>query len=330
MPTSLGLILKRALFAPVSKGGGGLSNATEIMPLSLTLGPLLFNWSPDRWRDFYARVADEMPVERVFLGEVVCSKRLPFIEELFVPAVERLTRAGKKVYLASLALPTLTRERRQIEGLLAVPGVGIEVNDLSGVPFLKGRPFAASPLINVYNEGTVAVLKSLGAEHICLPPELPLSSIRALAPRSDGVTLEVFAFGRVPLAISARCYHARIHDLSKDSCQFICGQDPDGLAVDTLDREHFLAVNGVQTLSSTYADLLGDLGALAAAGISSLRLSPHACDMVEVATIFRDAADGACDAAEAQRRLAAELPDAKFSNGFLHGKPGWKLLQAAE
>lgn len=300
------------------------------MPLSLTLGPLLFNWSPERWRDFYARVADEMPVERVFIGEVVCSKRLPFIEDLFAPAVERLTRAGKRVFMSSLALPTLKRERNQIESLLAVPDVGIEINDLSVVPFLKGRPFAVSPLINVYNEGTVAYLKSLGATHVCLPPELPLDSIRALAPLVDGVTLEVFGFGRVPLAISARCYHARIHDLSKDSCQFICGQDPDGLAVDTLDREHFLAVNGVQTMSFTHADLLGDIAALAAAGISSLRLSPHACDMVKVATIFRDAADGACEPADAQRRLAAEIPQAQFSNGFLHGKPGWKMLATAD
>lgn len=300
------------------------------MPLSLTLGPLLFNWSPDRWRDFYACIADEAPVERVCIGEVVCSKRLPFIEKLFTPAVERLTRAGKQVVMSSLALPTLARERRQIDDLLDVPGVGIEINDLSILPFLKGRPFAVSPLINVYNEGTVAYLKSLGATLVCLPPELMLASIKALAPLVDGVTLEVFAFGRVPLAISARCYHARIHDLSKDSCQFVCGQDPDGLSVDTLDREHFLAVNGVQTMSYTYADLLADIGALASAGITSLRLSPHACDMVKVAQIFRDAADGRCDAQEAQRRLAAELPDAQFSNGFLHGRPGWKMLAAAE
>jgi O2-independent ubiquinone biosynthesis protein UbiV len=300
------------------------------MSLSLTLGPLLFNWSPERWRDFYARVADEMPVERVCIGEVVCSKRLPFIADLFAPAIERLGRAGKQVMLSSLALPTLTRERRQIDDLVAIPDLLIEVNDLSAMPALKGRPFAVSPLINVYNEGTLAALASFGAVRVCLPPELPLAAIKALAPRIDGVAIEAFAFGRIPLAISARCYHARIHDLSKDSCQFVCGNDPDGLPVDTLDGEHFLAVNGVQTLSFTYADLLADIGALAAAGVASLRLSPHACDMVAVAAIFRDAADGRCDPAEAQRRLAAELPNARFSNGFLHGKPGWKLVEAVD
>ena len=300
------------------------------MPISLTLGPLMFNWSPERWRDFYARIADEAPVERVCIGEVVCSKRLPFIVDLFAAAVERLQRAGKSVLMSSLALPTLMRERRQIDELIAVPGVMIEINDLSAVPQLGGRPFAVSPLINVYNEGTLAFLKRCGAVLACLPPEMPLSAIAALAPLAAGVTLEAWAFGRVPLAISARCYHARVRGLAKDSCQFVCGDDPDGLPVDTLDGERFLAVNGVQTMSHTYADLTGDAAALIAAGVSSFRLSPHSCDMVEVARIFRETAEGRCGPAEARRRLAAELPAAQFSNGFLHGKPGWRQLAAAE
>jgi collagenase-like PrtC family protease len=300
------------------------------MPISLTLGPLMFNWAPDRWRDFYARIADEAPVDRVCVGEVVCSKRLPFIADAFAPAVERLQRGGKTVLMSSLALPTLLRERRQIAELLAVPGVMVEVNDLSALPQLGGRPFAVGPLINVYNEGTLAFLNLCGATHACLPPEMPLSAIAALAPLAGGVTLEVWAFGRVPLAISARCYHARMHGLAKDSCQFVCAQDPDGLSVDTLDGEHFLALNGVQTLSHSYADLLGDIGALSRAGVTSLRLSPHGCDMVAVATIFRDAADGRCGPAEARLRLAAELPAAQFSNGFLHGEPGWRQLETAD
>jgi collagenase-like PrtC family protease len=52
------------------------------MEMRLTLGPLLFNWPAERWRDFYARIADEAPVDRVVLGEVVCSKRQPFHEAL--------------------------------------------------------------------------------------------------------------------------------------------------------------------------------------------------------------------------------------------------------
>lgn len=300
------------------------------MAMTLTLGPLLYNWTPDQWRDFYFRMADEAPVDRISLGEVVCSKRMPFVADLFGEVIERLQRAGKAVSLATLALPTLPRERRQVEELLAIPGVMVEVSDITALPQLVGRQFSVGPLINVYNEGTLAYLKSCGAVHVCLPPELPLSSMAALAPLVDGVALEVWAFGRVPLAISARCYHARVHGLAKDSCQFVCGQDRDGLTVDTVDGEHFLAVNGVQTMSSTYASVLDDIAALAAAGVHALRLSPHSCDMVAVAQIFRETAEGLCGPAEAKRRLSAQLPSAQFSNGFLHGKPGWRQLQAAE
>ena len=49
--------------------------------MNLTLGPVLFNWPVGRWVDFYARVADEAPVDRVCLGEVVCSKRQPFKDD---------------------------------------------------------------------------------------------------------------------------------------------------------------------------------------------------------------------------------------------------------
>ena len=43
--------------------------------MRLTLGPVLFNWPTPMWTDFYARIADEAPVDRVVIGEVVCSKR---------------------------------------------------------------------------------------------------------------------------------------------------------------------------------------------------------------------------------------------------------------
>ena len=48
----------------------------------LTLGPVLFNWQPEAWRDFYFRIADEAPVTAVYLGEVVCFKRAPLFETM--------------------------------------------------------------------------------------------------------------------------------------------------------------------------------------------------------------------------------------------------------
>ena len=292
----------------------------------LTLGPLLFNWTENEWSDFYARIADEAPIDRVCLGEVVCSKRLPFYIDRIPQAIERLRRAGKKVLLSSLALVTLGREREMCADIAATgDGIAVEVNDLTMLAHLApSRAFSIGPLVNAYNEGTLEYLAKRGANHVCLPPELPFASISVLAKAAATrrMTTEVWAFGRIPLAVSGRCYHARIHGLAKDNCRFVCGEDPDGLKVQTLDGEDFLAINGVQTLSSTYCNLLGDLDRLRAAGVTSFRLSPHSCDMIAVAELFRRALDQKLDRKAAAREFAALLPGAVFSNGFLSGAYG--------
>ena len=56
--------------------------------IELTLGPLLFNWPADQVRDFYARMADEPALERVYLGEVVCGKRAPLLAEALLDSAE--------------------------------------------------------------------------------------------------------------------------------------------------------------------------------------------------------------------------------------------------
>ncbi|MCG6205481.1 U32 family peptidase [Rhodopseudomonas sp. HC1] len=289
--------------------------------MQLTLGPVLFNWKPEEWRDFYFRIADEAPVDTVVVGEVVCSKRSPFLDPHIPAVVERLAAAGKTVLMGSLTLMSLPRERKAMTELAGDDSFTMEVNDLTCLGMIGGKPHAIGPFVNIYNEATATYFATRGATRICLPPELPLSAIRAIARSQPEVTFEVFAFGRVPLAISARCYHARLNKLSKDNCKFVCDQDPDGLAVTTLDDEPFLAMNGVQTLSYTCASLLGDIDKLRDAGVGALRLSPQQCDMVAVAKLFRDVVDGKVSASDATAKLSAIYP-LKQSNGFLYAKPG--------
>jgi collagenase-like PrtC family protease len=296
---------------------------------TLTLGPVLFNWPAGTWEDFYARIADEADVDRVVVGELVCSKRLPFYADRIPSVIERLTRAGKAVALGSLALVTTERERRLAAELGEMDGVDIEVNDLTVLASLPaGRAFSVGPVVNAYNEPTLGFLAERGARRVCLPPELPLGSIEILARAAaiHGIDIEVWSFGRVPLAISGRCYHARIHGLSKDSCQFVCDRDPNGLRVETLDREGFLAVNGVQTLSHGCVTTLGDVDRLCAGGVTSFRLSPHDCDMVAVATLYRARLTGAVGGDEAVTRLRGLLGFAPLSNGFLFGAAGAEFV----
>ena len=290
--------------------------------MRLTLGPVLFNWPDAVWRDFYFRIADEAAVDTVVVGEVVCSKRTALFAASLPLAVERLERAGKEVLLGSLALITLDRERRATAELAAERTFAVEANDVSCLPGLSGRPHAIGPLVQVHNEATAAYLAGRGATRICLSPELPAASIAAIAAAVPGVTVEVHGFGRMPLAISARCYHARVAGLSKDNCRFVCEADPDGLAVETLDGERFVAVNGVQTLSHACANLVGELDGLAALGVGAIRLSPQSCDMVAVAGVFRDVLDGRREAADGAAALDRLVPLKPFANGFLHGRPG--------
>lgn len=293
-------------------------------PLKLTLGPVLFNWPTDRWCDFYARIADEAPVDRVCVGEVVCSKREPFRSEAITGVIERLERAGKEVVHATLALPTTPREVAVIREI-AESGLMIEANDIATVQFLAGRPHVTGPFLNIYNEEALALHVALGATCVCLPPELPADAIRRLAAGNGAV--EVFAFGRAPLALSARCYHARAHGLPKDACRFVCERELDGLDVSTIDGRPFLAVNGVQTLGHVVTTATAQIAELRAAGVVSLRLSPHSCDMVKVAGVFRDLADARIDAEEATAALAGlDLPG-PLSDGYLRGHPGASLRE---
>jgi collagenase-like PrtC family protease len=293
------------------------------------MGPILFNWPTEKWIDFYARLADEAPVDTVHLGEVVCSKRLPFYLDAIAGAVDRLQRGGKTVILSTLALITLPRERKDSADIIRNGEYGVEVNDLSALAYLaKGQPFRTGPYLNVYNDSTLRVLAGLGATAVCLPPELPIHTVSLLAEaaRSLNVGCEVWSFGRIPLAISGRCYHARIDGLTKDSCQFGCARDSDGLDVDTLDGKKFLAVNGVQTLSQTYCNTIGDTDLLADAGVTALRLSPHSCDMVAISQTFRDRLDRKLAITEARDRIKNICSGAEFSNGFLFGKQGVEMI----
>lgn len=294
---------------------------------SLTLGPVLYLWDPAKWRDFYHRIADEADVDTVVIGEVVCSKRQHFHDSLLDGVIERLRSAGKTIRLASLALVTLDREANAAHGL-AKQHLEVEVGELSAHAAMAGKPHAVGPLVNVYNAATAKVLAARGARSICLPPELPITSIRTIVEGAPGIGFEVFAFGRVPLAISARCAHARVKGNTKDNCKFVCGEDPDGLIVDTLDGQHFLALNGVQTMSSTIQCLVADLPELRAAGVTSFRLSPQVCDMVQVVRLFREVINGSLDAVEGFEILRGLFADAELSNGFVHGLPGHKLQLA--
>lgn len=291
--------------------------------MDLTVGPNFFFWPAETVRAFY-RDLSATPVARVVLGELVCSKRLPFWQGEIPGAVETLLAAGKEVAITSLALITMKRERKLTSELRDL-GLPIEVNDISALAHIpQGQPFWVGPLVNVYNEGTMRWLIRRGARRVCLPPELTLASIAVLARlgREEGVAVEVWGHGRLPLAISGRCYHARLHDRAKDSCQFVCGDDPDGRDVETLDGQPFLAVNGVQTLSQSTASMAHQVDALAAAQVAGLRLSPQSQGFIETCNAYSERLAGRMTPQDLERRIRPLVPGHRLSDGFPAGPEG--------
>ena len=299
------------------------------MTMKITLGPVLFNWSPEAWRDFYFRIADEADVDSVCVGEVVCAKRAPFFEPYLPEVIARLQAAGKEVVLSTLALISNGREEAAIAELAQTDDFLIEANDIGATDALAGRPHALGPLVNVYNEATLGFLAARGAARVCLPPELPAAAVAALA-ATKVAEIEGQIFGRLPLAISARCFHARAEHLHKDGCQFVCNKDADGRVVRTLGDEAFLVINGTQTLSHSAILLLSELDDLASRGVARIRLSPQTCDMVAVAYVFRAVMDRRLDVEEATGRLHTLAPDLPFSNGFYYGVAGRRHMATAE
>ncbi len=286
----------------------------------LSLGPVLFNWQPEDWRDFYFRIADEAPIDSIYVGEAVCSKRQPFFEPFMPEVIERLTNAGKEVVYSTLALVMTKREAEIMADLAENADLMVEANDLSAVSHLNGKPHVVGPYISTYNEGTVNYFMERGASRIVLPAELPASALGVMA--DCGVEMEVQVFGRLPLAISARCYHARSRNLHKDSCQYVCGEDADGMDLETLDGDAFLSVNGTQTLSHSYYNLAAELAELTGLGVDIFRLNPHPIDMVAVAHCYRDLLDGSVDIDEANDQLTELTDGVPFANGFHHAQPG--------
>lgn len=290
--------------------------------MELAIGPLLFNWPAERVEAFYARIADEAPVETVYLGEVVCGKRQPLLQDVLARAAERLEAAGKTVIWSTLALPSTPRERRLASELAADPDHLIEAGDMSAVWSRVPAPFVAGPLLNVYNAPAAAELVRMGCVRLCANVELPLTSIAEIAQACPELELELFAFGRLPLALSSRCAQARMEGLHRDACRYVCDQHPDGMDVTTIEGQGFLAVNGLQTLSHGCQLVDVEINELKEVGVSILRLSPHSLDMVAVSRLFHDYAAGQITSQELAQGIESLGPPGPLVSGYLHGAAG--------
>ena len=298
------------------------------MTPKLTLGPVLAYWPKAKLDAFYAMIA-AAPVDVVYLGEAVCSRRHEYRHGDWIATAERLAAAGKEVVLSAQALMESESDLKALRRLAANGRFLLEANDMGAVHVVAGQgPFVAGPHLNVYNAPTLAFLAGLGAVRWVPPVEMPRAALEAvLAGKPPAVATELFAWGRLPLAFSARCFTARHYDLPKDDCRFRCLDHPDGLPLATREGEPFLVLNGIQTQSYRVQNLLPELAAIRRLGIDALRVSPQSEGTGEVIARFRAALDGD-DGAAGAGRLDALMP-APPCNGYWHGRPGQDFVAGA-
>jgi len=289
----------------------------------IALGPNLYYWRRTEVEAFYDDAIGS-PVDVVYLGEVVCGKRHELSLGDWVAIGRRLSAAGKEVVLSSLALPESETDLRLIRRLIDNGEFAIEANDMGAVR-LAGEarvPFVIGPHINAYNPAALALLRRCGAIRWVAPIDLSrdgLKNARAGAP--EGLEVEVFAYGRLPLAFSARCFTARAHDRGKDDCGFACLDDPDGLVLKTTEDEPLLVLNGVQTQSARPYSLAGVIEQIAAIGTDVLRLSPQSRHTFDVVRELRACLDGVVVPAAAAAAID-RLAGARASAGFWSGRAG--------
>jgi collagenase-like PrtC family protease len=287
----------------------------------ISLSPLLYYWPRQTTLDFYDDVASS-PVDIVYLGETVCSRRHELRNADWLALAVMLRDAGKTVLLSTQTLIDSASDAQTLKRLCQQNDWGIEAGDLGAIRQRAGKSFVAGPHLNAYHADTLFWLQRMGAIRFVAPLEIDRHSLQQLlANKPETLQAEIQVWGRMPLAFSARCFTARHFHLDKDHCGFRCIEHADGLAMRTRDSQDFLAINGIQTQSAHCLDLLDQANTLAQMGVSALRVSPQS-----QGTFM------AIDALHAQRQghsyIKPHLPaDMPRCNGYWQGRAGIELLE---
>ncbi len=288
--------------------------------MNLSLGPLLYYWSREDTFAFY-EAATDWPVARVYLGETVCSRRHVLRLPDWLELAEKLAAAGKDVVLSTQTLIESESDLKVLRKIVRDGRFLVEANEWGAVRLLSEAkaPFVAGPTLNVYNPETLDVLASLGARRWLPPVEVSRTALAALMAHAPAaMETEVFAYGKLPLAYSARCFTARHYNLPKDDCQFRCLDHPDGLPLATREGKPFLTINGIQTQSAGVYNLIDEVASMRDMGIDCLRLSPQSRHMERVVRAFDAALAGETNA---MASLVKVMPGPSV-DGYWHGRAG--------
>ena len=292
--------------------------------MKLSLGPIQYYWPIETVQAFYTRARD-WPVDIVYLGEVVCSKRRELRLLDWLEIADMLEGAGKEVVLSTLALMEAESELITLQKICENGDFKVEANDMAAVHLINSRPFVAGPHLNLYNASSLELMRENGAVRWVMPLELSARTLGELqSGRPDGLETEVFAYGHMPLSFSARCFTARAHNVPKDQCELRCIDYPHGMPLQTQEDQELFTINGIQLQSGLPSNLLGEIDSLRQLQVDVLRLSPQAEGMQQIVTAF----DAARKGEQSEAITALMAAETEWCNGYWHGEAGMLNVNA--
>lgn len=297
--------------------------------MKLSLGPLLYFWSLDDIEAFYQSML-ETPADILYLGETVCSKRRSLGFEQWLELARSLKQslsASKQVVLSTLSLIEAESELKTLRRYCENGDFLVEANDMAAVQLLSEKkiPFSVGPTINVYNAHTLAILHKQGLQRWVMPVELSRQTLADILRDlddmgiKDKIETEIFSYGHMPLALSARCFTARAHNLAKDQCDLKCIDYPDGLQVKSQEDQSLFTLNGIQTLSGLRYDLYNELPEMQTMGVDIVRISPRSSQTKEIINAYYQKIN------KIEEHAAYTIAD--NCNGYWYGEPG--MLQSS-
>lgn len=290
--------------------------------MQFSLGPLLFYWPKTQTRAFYEAAA-QSEADIVYLGETVCAKRRELKVDEWMALAKEVAASGKQVVLSTLALISAPSELKELKRLVDNGELMIEANDLGAVQLAResGVPFVCGPAINAYNAEVLRLLLKQGMQRWVMPVELSRDWLMTLSQdlgrERQRFEVEVFAYGYLPLAYSARCFTARSLDKPKDGCELACIHYPTGRQALSREGQPLFNLNGIQTQSGYCYNLGNELAGMRDL-VDVVRLSPQGMDTLAMLERFRANQGGL-----APLPLSAE----RECNGYWRQIPGIRLAQ---